>query len=97
LREALLDTNPATAFNPFGRSVNTPAALSRVLITLHDRGVATLTDESAALNGDLFKLPAEEEVLVLADCLQSLVSTFETIETAPAMTEAEDELSSGQC
>jgi hypothetical protein len=38
----------------------------------------------------------KEKILVLADCLQSLVSTFETIETTPAMTEAEDELSSGQ-
>jgi len=36
------------------------------------------------------------KILVLADCLQSLVSTFEAIETTPAMTEAEDELSSGQ-
>ena len=39
----------------------------------------------------------KEKILVLADCLQSLVSTFETIETTPAMTEAEDELSSGRC
>jgi hypothetical protein len=38
----------------------------------------------------------KEKILVLADCLESLVSTFETIETTPAMTEAEDELSSGQ-
>ena len=36
------------------------------------------------------------KILVLADCPQSLVSTFETIEITPAMTEAEDELSSGQ-
>ena len=27
LRSALLDTNPATAFNPFGLKQNTPAAL----------------------------------------------------------------------
>jgi hypothetical protein len=39
---------------------------------------------------------AKEKNLVLADCLQSLVSTLDTIETTPAMTEAEDELSSGQ-
>jgi hypothetical protein len=38
----------------------------------------------------------KEKILVFADCLQSLVSTFETIETTPAMTEAEDELSSDQ-
>jgi len=40
LREALLDTNPATAFNPFlgilGR--NSQAAISRVYVTLHHSG-----------------------------------------------------------
>jgi len=88
LREALLDTNPATAFNPFGRDVNTPAALNRVLITLHDRGVATLTDESAALNGDLFKLPAgplsfalgsEHRKETVNEHPDSLNTTFSTI------------------
>jgi hypothetical protein len=38
----------------------------------------------------------KKKILVLADCLQSSAATFETIETTPAMTEAEDELSSGQ-
>jgi len=88
LREALLDTNPATAFNPFGRNVNTAAALSRVLINLHDRGVATLTDESAALNGDLFKLPAgplsfalgsEHRKETVNEHPDSLNTTFSTI------------------
>jgi iron complex outermembrane recepter protein len=88
LREALLDTNPATAFNPFGRNVNTAAALDRVLITLHDRGVATLTDESAALNGDLFKLPAgplsfalgsEHRKETVNEHPDSLNTTFSTI------------------
>ena len=58
LRAALLDTNPATAFNPFGRNVNTTAALNRVLVTLHHTGLATLTDEAGSFNGDIVNLPA---------------------------------------
>src|SRR4029077_4764170 len=40
LREALLDTDPATAFNPFlgFRGRNTEAAISRVYVTLHATG-----------------------------------------------------------
>jgi len=54
-------------------------------------------DESAFdIKGRVLVRLLKEKILVLADCLQSLVSTFETIETTPAMTEAEDELSSGQ-
>jgi iron complex outermembrane receptor protein len=88
LRDALLDTNPATAFNPFGRNVNTRAALSRVLITLHESGVATLTDEVATFNGDLIKLPAgplsfalgsEHRKETLLDEPDSLNTTFNTI------------------
>jgi iron complex outermembrane recepter protein len=60
LREALLDTNPATAFNPFlgffGR--NSPAAISRVYVTLHNSGVFQLPLGYFHLNGDLFNLPA---------------------------------------
>jgi iron complex outermembrane recepter protein len=58
LRAALLDTNPATAFDPFGRNVNTKAALARVLVTTHHTGRATLTEETVSLYGDLFRLPA---------------------------------------
>jgi iron complex outermembrane receptor protein len=88
LREALLDTNPATAFNPFGRSVNTRAALERVLVTLHHSGVATLTDEIASFNGDLIKLPAgpisfalgsEHRKETVNDVPDSLNTTFSTI------------------
>jgi iron complex outermembrane receptor protein len=88
LREALLDTNPATAFNPFGRNVNTRAALNRVFITLHDRGVATLTDETGSLNGDIVKLPAgpisfalgsEHRKETVNDVPDSLNTTFSTI------------------
>ena len=60
LREALLDTNPATAFNPFlgflGR--NSEAAISRVYVTLHNTGEFELPLAYFHLNGDLFNLPA---------------------------------------
>jgi iron complex outermembrane receptor protein len=60
LRDALLDTNPATAFNPFlgilGR--NSDAAISRVYVTSHLSGEFELPLGYFSLNGDLFDLPA---------------------------------------
>jgi iron complex outermembrane recepter protein len=60
LRDALLDTNPATAFNPFlgllGR--NSKAARSRVYVTLQNTGEFELPLGYATINGDLFSLPA---------------------------------------
>jgi iron complex outermembrane recepter protein len=60
LREALLDTNPATAFNPFlgffGRNSN--AAISSVYVTLQQSGEFELPLGYFTLNGDLFNLPA---------------------------------------
>jgi len=60
LREALLDTNPATAFNPFlgffGRNSN--AAISRVYVTLSNSGQFELPLGYFTINGDLFNLPA---------------------------------------
>src|SRR5256714_8254401 len=60
LREALLDTDPATAFNPFlgffGR--NSKAAISRVYVTLHQSGEFELPLGYFTLNGSLFNLPA---------------------------------------
>src|SRR5205085_9749272 len=60
LRDALLDTNPATAFNPFlgffGRQ--TAAAASRVFVTLQNTGTFELPLAYFSLNGDLFNLPA---------------------------------------
>ena len=60
LREALLDTNPATAFNPFsgffGR--NSQAAINRVYVTLHDSATFELPLGYFSLNGDMFNLPA---------------------------------------
>ena len=60
LREALLDTNPATAFNPFlgfyGR--NSKAAISRVYVTQHRSGEFELPLGYFTINGDLFNGPA---------------------------------------
>src|SRR5262245_4710795 len=60
LRQALLDTNPATAFDPFlnFRAHNTAAARSRVYVTLHNSGEYELPIGYVTINGDLFKLPA---------------------------------------
>src|SRR5438128_4147610 len=60
LRDALLDTNPTTAFNPFlgilGR--NSRAARSKVYVTLQNTGEFELPLGYATINGDLFNLPA---------------------------------------
>ncbi len=60
LRDALLDTNPATAFDPFlnFNAQNTPAARGRVYVTLHNSGEYELPIYYATFNGDLFNLPA---------------------------------------
>jgi len=60
LRDALLDTNPATAFDPFLGITghNTKAAREAVYVTLHNSGEYELPIGYATINGDLFKLPA---------------------------------------
>ena len=60
LREALFDTNPATAFDPFLNFTahNTKAARSRVYVTLHNSGEYELPIGYVTSNGDLFNLPA---------------------------------------
>ncbi len=60
MREALLDTNPATAFNPFGGyfSTNSNAARNRVYVNLHNTATFELPLAYATINGDLFSLPA---------------------------------------
>jgi iron complex outermembrane recepter protein len=60
LRDALLDTNPATAFNPFGGFFgrNTNAAINRVYVNLHNTATFELPLAYATINGDLFNLPA---------------------------------------
>ena len=60
LRAALLDTDPATAFNPFGGQLsgNTAAAKNRVYVNLHNSGTYELPLVYATINGDVFNLPA---------------------------------------
>jgi hypothetical protein len=60
LRDALLDTNPATAFDPFLNFTahNTKAARSRVYVDLHNSGQYELPIGYVTINGDLFNLPA---------------------------------------
>ena len=60
LREALLDTNPATAFDPFlnFNAHNTKAARQRVYVALHNSGEYELPIGYVTVNGDLFNLPA---------------------------------------
>src|SRR5262249_12578739 len=58
--DALLDTDPTTAFNPFlgFRGRNTEAAISRVYVALHGTGQFELPLAYFHLDGDLFNLPA---------------------------------------
>jgi iron complex outermembrane recepter protein len=58
LRAALLDTNPATAFNPFGLNQNSPVVLNKVFTTVQHLGKASLILEDLKLYGDLWNLPA---------------------------------------
>ncbi len=69
LRQALLDTDPATAFNPFlgilGR--NSRAARSTVYVTLQNTGEFELPLGYATINGDLFNLPAGPVSFAIGD------------------------------
>ncbi|MBV9008180.1 MAG: TonB-dependent receptor [Verrucomicrobia bacterium] len=58
LRDALLDTNPLTAFDPFTRGPQTKAAAAAVFVTLHASTDFELPLEYFQLNGDVFNLPA---------------------------------------
>ena len=60
LREALLDTDPATAFDPFlnFNAHNTRAARAKVYVNLDDSGEDELPIGYSTINGDLFNLPA---------------------------------------
>ena len=58
LRQALLDTNPATAFNPFGLNQNSRAVIDKIVVTTTHLGRTSLTLEDWKLFGDLFNLPA---------------------------------------
>ena len=60
LRDALFETDPHTAFNPFGGFFrqNTAVARQGVYVTLHNSGEYELPIGYATFNGDLFNLPA---------------------------------------
>lgn len=60
LRAALLSTDPATAFNPFGRSPidNNKFVRNQVYVNTNHYGQFQLMTEDARLNGELFNLPA---------------------------------------
>jgi iron complex outermembrane receptor protein len=58
LRRALLDTDPATAFNPFGLNQNSQAVKDQVFVTTNHIGWTNLETEDLRLTGDLFKVPA---------------------------------------
>ena len=92
LREALLDTNPATAFNPFlgfnGVNLQTALARARVYVTLHDTAIFETPSAYFNLNGDLFQLPAGPISFAVGaeyrgerfeDTPDSLNTTFNTI------------------
>src|SRR5438105_5118551 len=58
LRAALLDINPATAFNPFGLNQNLPTVIDKVFVTTHHFGKASVILEDLKLTGNLWNLPA---------------------------------------
>jgi iron complex outermembrane receptor protein len=57
LRNRLLDTDPATAFNPFGISQNSRSVKNEIFITAHDIQDSVLITEDLTLRGDMFNLP----------------------------------------
>src|SRR5437879_648831 len=57
LRVRLLDTDPATAFNPFGISQNSRQVKNEVFVTTHEIEDSVLLTEDLTLRGDLFNLP----------------------------------------
>ena len=88
LRQALLDTNPATAFNPFGLNQNSRAVIDKIFVTTHHLGTTSLTLEDLKLIGDLFNLPAgpisfaiggEHRIERASDQPDSLISSGGTI------------------
>jgi iron complex outermembrane receptor protein len=57
LRNRLLDTDPATAFNPFGISQNSRQVKNEVFVTTHEIEDSVVMTEDFTLRGDLFNLP----------------------------------------
>lgn len=66
LTAALADSNPATAFNPFGDgSFTNPATLEAIRGTLSFGSRSTLASGSVVTSGPLFELPAGDLALAL--------------------------------
>jgi len=57
LRFYLLDTDPATAFNAFGKNVNNKTVRDQVFVTTKDATDGVLLTEDLTLRGDMFNLP----------------------------------------
>src|SRR5947208_11433044 len=57
LRNRLLDTDPNTAFNPFGISQNSRQVKHEVFVTTHEFEDSVLLTEDFTLRGDMFNLP----------------------------------------
>ena len=57
LRAALLNTNPATAFNPFGLNQNPQSVIDRIFVTTTETGYASLWTGDFKLSGNLFNTP----------------------------------------
>jgi iron complex outermembrane receptor protein len=57
LRARLLDTDPATAFNPFGIGKNSAFVRQQVYVTGHNTQETVLITEDLTLRGDMFNLP----------------------------------------
>ena len=88
LRSALLDPNPATAFNPFGLNQNSRAAIDRVFATTIHSGATSLTLQDLRIYGDAFNLPAAPVAFAIGaehrterarDTPDALTTTGETI------------------
>ena len=90
LRQALLDTDPATAFDPFLNFTahNTRAARAQVYVALQGTGEYELPIGYLTFNGDLFNLPAgpvsfaiggEYDAPRVTFTEDPLLSTFEAI------------------
>jgi iron complex outermembrane recepter protein len=58
LRLGLLDSDPATAFNPFGLNQNSRSVIDRIFATTNHSGTTSLTLQDLRIYGELFNLPA---------------------------------------
>jgi iron complex outermembrane receptor protein len=95
LRIALLDTNPATAFNPFGIYQNSRSVIDKIFPTTNHTGTTSLILEDVKLNGDLFNIPAgaisfaigaehrNERATDIPDALTASGQTYGAINFAP--------------